>query len=109
MINSDSKVITMIVAYNLKLYLKIYCTNVRAQKINKSTFEIFEIVLASIQVENKLKKTCFFLEPFLLTDINIDVILEISFLNFSNTDIQFTEKKLTKKFYITTKTLPITK
>ena len=39
----------------------------------------------------------------------MEVVLEILFLIFSNTDIQFVEKKLTWRFYTSVKTLPITK
>lgn len=38
----------MTLVYTLKLDLKIYYTNVRAQKIDSFTFEIFEIVLPSL-------------------------------------------------------------
>ena len=46
--------------YTSKLGLKVYHTNIGAQKIDGSIFEIFEIVLANFQVENKLEKTWFF-------------------------------------------------
>ena len=45
----------MTLAYTSKLALNIYSTNVKAQKIDGSTIETFEIVLASFQVEDKLK------------------------------------------------------
>lgn len=48
---------------------------------------MFESVLASFQVENKLKKTQFFQEIFLLTDISVKVMLGILFLTFSNANI----------------------
>lgn len=50
----------MMLAYALKLGLKVYRSNIRAQKIDVFTFETFEIVLASFQVENTLEKACFF-------------------------------------------------
>ena len=46
----------MILGYILKLGLKVCPTNVKVQKINNSTFKKFEIVIASFQVKNKLKK-----------------------------------------------------
>ena len=52
------------------------------------------MVLASFQVEDKLRKTWFFPETFLLADINVEVILSILFLALSNADVQFTKKKL---------------
>lgn len=50
----------MIPAYASKLDLKIYHTNVSAQKIDGSTFEMFKMILASFKVKNKLKKVLFF-------------------------------------------------
>ena len=47
LIESDSKINTMTSAYILKLGFKVHHTNVRAQKIDGSTFKIFGMVLAS--------------------------------------------------------------
>lgn len=60
LIDSKSKVNTMTPVYTSKLGLTIRPTNVGAQKIDDSTFEIFGIVLASFQIENKLESTRFF-------------------------------------------------
>lgn len=46
----------MIPGYVLKLGLKIYFTNIKAQKIDGSTFKTFKIALASFQVEKKLNQ-----------------------------------------------------
>lgn len=43
-----------------KLSLKVRAINMRAQKIDGFTFEIFGMVLASFQVENKLGQSRFF-------------------------------------------------
>lgn len=59
--------------------------------IDNSFFEIFKIVLASFQIENKLERVWFFQEIFLLVDTNMEIILEIAFLTFGNINIQFTE------------------
>lgn len=54
------------------------------------------MILASFLLQNSQKKFQFFKETFLLTNININIVLKISFLAFSNTDVGFTElKKLT--------------
>ena len=70
-------------------------TNVKAQKIDGFTFQMFGMVLASFQVEDKLGRARFFQETFLFTDISIEVVLGMSFLTLSNADVQFVEKKLT--------------
>ena len=63
--------------------------NVEAQKIDGSTFETFGMVLASFQVEDKLRKARFFQETILLANLSIEVVLEMPFLIFNNTDIKF--------------------
>ena len=47
LIDSSSKVNAITLGYALKLGLKICFTNVKTQKIDGSTLEIFGIVLAS--------------------------------------------------------------
>lgn len=84
----------MTLSYTSKLGLKVWATSVKAQKIDISTFQIFKMVFASFQVENKLRRAHFFQETFLVANTNIKIILEISFLSFSNTDVKFIEKKL---------------
>ena len=50
--------------------------------------------LASFQVEDKLGRTRFFQETFLLADISTEVVLGMPFLTLSNANIQFVEKEL---------------
>ena len=45
--------------YALKLSLKVCSTNIRAQKNDRSRFEMLKIDLASFQVKNKLEKPRF--------------------------------------------------
>ena len=77
----------MIPAYASRLGLQVYRTNIRAQKVDDFTLEIFGMVLASFQVEDKLEKARFFQETFLLTDISAEVVLGMSFLILSNADV----------------------
>lgn len=93
--NLGSKINAISPTYVAKLILKVRHINIGAQKINGSTLKTFEIVLASFQVEDKLGRAWYFQKTFLLADINIEVVLRMPFLIFSNADIQFTEKKLT--------------
>lgn len=85
----------MILAYILTLGLQVYCTNVRAWKMDGSIFEIFGKILTNFQIENKLGKARFFQKTFLLASIHMEIILSILFLIFSNDNILFTEQKLT--------------
>ena len=59
LINSSSKINTMILRYALKLEKKVRFINIKVQKINNFTVEMLKIVLASFQVENKLRKATF--------------------------------------------------
>ena len=69
-------------------------TNVAAQKIEKSLLKTYGMVIAAFQVLDKLGYFQFFQEIFLLTNISINLVLSISFLIFSNVNVQFAEKKL---------------
>lgn len=60
LINSGSKMNKMTQAYALKLGLKLRRTDVRAQMIDGSTLETFEMVLASFQLEDSVKRANFF-------------------------------------------------
>lgn len=60
LINSSSKVNNIASVFAVKLGFKVCFINVGAQKINGSTFQIFDIIFANFQIENKLEKTWFF-------------------------------------------------
>ena len=87
LINSGSEVNVMTPVYALKLGLNIYPSDVGAQKIVGSILKIFEIILGSFQIDDKLGRTQFFQNIFLLTDNNMKVVLGMPFLTFSNVDI----------------------
>lgn len=92
-----------------RLGLKVRLTDVKAQKIGSSTLKIFGIVLASLQVDNKLGPSCFFQKTFLMTNISMTMILDMPFLTFSNTDGLFAEQKLTWRSYTMAEALSTTK
>ena len=48
---------------------------------------MFEMVLASFQVEDKLRRPWFFQETFLLADLSIEIVLKMPFLTLSNANI----------------------
>ena len=60
LINLSSEVNTMTSVYIAKLGFKVYHTDVGAHKIDGSILKTFGMVLASFQVEDKLRKTRFF-------------------------------------------------
>lgn len=50
----------MTLVYVLKLGFKIYYINIKVQKINASIFKMFNIILLSFNIEDKLRKIWFF-------------------------------------------------
>lgn len=67
------------------------------------------MVIASFEIEDKLKRARFFQETFLVANISIKVVLEISFLTISNADVFFVNRKLTWRTYNPNKALLTTK
>ena len=94
LLNSDREVNTMNPDYTWKLGFKIRKTNVGAQKIDGSALKTFGIIIANFQVEDKASRPRFFQKTFLMADTKFEVILGMSFLKISNTDMSFDEKTL---------------
>lgn len=88
-----SEINTIAPVYIASLGLIIKIMNVKAQKIDGSTFSTFDMALASSQANNKLSQSRFFKEIFLMTNIGIKIILDIAFLTFNNANIRFIKKK----------------
>ena len=109
LLNSGSKVNAMSLAYAKRLGFKTWKTSVGVQKIDGSALEIFEMVIADFQVEDKGGRLRFFQETFLVADTKFKVILGIRFLKLSNADMSFSEKTLMWKLYTTNKALSTTK
>lgn len=82
----------MSLSYIWKLSLKIWKTNIEAQKINNSVLESFGIIITNFQVEDKVGKFWYFQKFFFLFDTKFKVILKIFFLKLSNIDILFNKK-----------------
>ena len=95
--------------YTQKLGLKIRIINIGAQKIDGSALETFGMVIADFQVEDKVSRSRFFQETFIVANTKFEIILGILFLKISNTDVLLDEGILTWKTYITNKALPTTK
>lgn len=66
-------------------------------------------MLASFQIKDKLKKTRFLQEIFLMADISIEVILSMLFLILNNVNILFTEQELIQRLYTLSNILPTSK
>ena len=84
----------MIPFYAAVLGLRIYRTDVEAQKIDRSMLAIYGMVLDTYQLEDKYKKTRFFQETCLVDDTVIERVLEMPFLALTKIEINFAERKL---------------
>lgn len=82
--------------YTAKLSLITQKTSIRAQKIDFTPLETYSHGSADFLLQDSLETIRFFEEPFLLANTSMEVVLQISFLSFNNTDIKFAElEKLT--------------
>lgn len=77
----------MISTYTLKLGFVIRKIDIGTQKIDSSIFITYKMVIASLSLQNKFGYIKFFEKTFLLAEISIQVVLEMSFLSLSNADI----------------------
>ena len=81
-------------AYAFQLGLRIWKTNVGAQKIDGTTLETYGIVISTFFLLDKDGRERFFEESFLLADVKPDTVLEIPFLTMSNADVDFQARNL---------------
>ena len=95
LIDLSSEVNAITPAYAAKLGLGGQETDIGAQKIDSSTLITFGMVVADFQVENKLDRTQFIQQIFLVANTTLKVILGMPFLTFSNVDVQFAQGELT--------------
>ncbi len=68
---------------------KIGKTNVRAQKIDGTTLETYEMIVSTFSMLDKNGKKRFFEQSFLLANVKSDVMLGMPYLIMSNADIDF--------------------
>ena len=99
----------MTLAYAAKLGLTTQKTSVRTQKIDGLALETYDIISARFLLQNSLEKIRFFKENFLLANTSMKIVLEISFVSLSNTNIEFAElEKLTWRTYTIAEALSTT-
>ncbi len=89
LLNLESKVNLISQAFVYQLGLNIRMTNVKAQKIDGTTLETYEMVVFTFFVSDKDSREKFFGGSFLLADVKPDMVLGRLFLIISNVDIDF--------------------
>lgn len=96
MINFDSKVNTLTLAYIAKLSFAIRFINISTQKINGLALKTYKMVIIAFYIQNNFgKKKRFFRKIFLLADTSMEMVLKMLFLSLNNIYIDFKVKKLT--------------
>ena len=65
-----------------------------AQNINGSTLETFKMIITNFQIKDKICKSQYFQEIFLITNIKVEVILRMFFLKLNNVNVLFKKKHL---------------
>lgn len=86
-------------AFTYQLGHKIRKTNIVTLKIDSTILEISEILVFIFSILDKESRERFFEKSFLLTDIKLDIVLGISFLAISNTNIDFQARNLQQRSY----------
>ena len=89
LLDSRSKINIISQVFAFELGLKIWKTNVEAQKIDGTILETYKMIVSTISVLDKDNKKRFFKENFLLADVNPNVVLKIFFLTINNADVNF--------------------
>lgn len=83
LIHFVSKVNAMQANFARKYSLHIWKTDVGTQKINGSRLETFDMVIASILLDDKDRKSWFFEKTFLLGNISMNIALEMFSLSWA--------------------------
>ena len=92
-----------------QLGLSIRPTDVRAQKIDGTTLDTYEMVVVAFSVMDKANQVRFFEETFLVANVSPEVVFEMLFLTLSGANIDFSGWELRWRTYTTKKALPTTK
>lgn len=67
------------------------------------------MIVASFQIQSQQKKIGFFLKTFLITDINMDIVLKMPFFTIRNINIQFDKVQFIWSSYTISEILLTTK
>ena len=94
LLDSGSKVNAIHPTFAKELGLFIRPIDVRAQKIDDTTLDTFEIVVAAFLVTDKTNQVRFFEKIFLVTNISPEIVLGIFFFILNGANINFLSREL---------------
>ena len=109
LLDSGSEVNAMYPAFAKRLGLVVRATNVGAQKIDSTTFEIYGMVVATFSVIDQADRVRFFEKTFLVANVSPHVVLGMPFLTLSGADVDYPKRELRWRSYIIEEALPTTK
>ena len=92
--NSGTKINKITSIFAVKLSFVTQKTDIGTQKLDGLLLATYEMVLAGFSIQDKFGKIWFFEKTFLLAETSMVIVLRMLFFTFSNTDVQFGEKKL---------------
>ena len=96
-------------AFAHELGFKIWKTNIEVEKIDNTTLETYGIVVSTFFVLDENGRKRFFEESFLLTDVKLEIMLEMLFLTISNANVDLQTQNLQWRSYTTEDILSTTK
>ena len=76
-------------AFTKELGLFIRSTDIRVQKIDGTTLDTYEMVVAAFLVKNKANQVRFFEKTFLVANASPKVVFEMLFLTLNGADVDF--------------------
>lgn len=109
LIDSKSKSNAMMLALRIILAFITINRNVGAQQIDCSYLKTCDLVLARFCLQNSLQSNWFFKKALILSEINIEMVLAMSFIVLSKANVPFNANKLTKKNYTIIKAMSISR
>ena len=109
LLNSNSEVSTIYLAFAKELGLPIRPIDVGAQKIDGTTIETYGMVVAAFSIEDKANRIRFFEETFQVANVSPKVVFGMPFLTLSSADVDFLGHELRWRNYTTEEALPTIK
>ena len=94
LLDSSSEVNAVHPAFAKELGLPIGPTDVGAQNIDDTMLETYGMVVAAFSMEYKTNRVRFFEETFLMANVSPEVVLGMSFLILSSTNVDFLGREL---------------
>ena len=89
LVDSESEFNAIHLTFAKQLGLPIRPTDVRAQKIDGTILDNYEMVVADFSVEEKANQVGFFEKTFLVANVSLKVVPGMSFFTLSGADVDF--------------------